>query len=371
MAAVSTAVGSRFAQPQQLSFLTLVLGPIRTLQGWLLPILVAVFLGRNDARGLGGLGLVGVILVVTLVRQAVEILRLRWWLSDGSFELRTGILQIETRSVPLERIQNVDISEPLLPRLLGLAEVRIETAGSTGGELALRYITLADAVALRELLASRVPTAEVERSSTVLLEAGPRELLIAGATANRIGALVVLVGAAWGWAIDLGFDVDEIVGGAGEAAQGFGPGLLAAVALISMVLVGWVVSIAGTMLRYHGFVLTEYGVDLRREHGLLTRTSGVIPIRRVQAVRIERPWIRRFVGRATIVADTAGSVAADTDTGSGVVAPIIRDQCGRTRASTGPGHHHRVATGTSPSTYALTMLPYPSGRPPHRATGTP
>jgi putative membrane protein len=315
----------RFEQPQRLSALTLVLGPIRNLQGWIFPIVIALFLGRNDGPGLAGAGMFAFIVVAAVGRQAIELARLRWWVANGAFELRSGVLQVETKSVPVERIQNVDLSEPLIPRLLGLAEVRIETAGATGGEIALRYITRPDAIALREVLATRTPGPASEAPATVLLSSSTRELLIAGVTSNRIGALVVVVGAAWGWAFDLGLDIDGVIGEAGEAARGVGPLLIAMVVLILMILVGWVVSIAGTLLRYHGFVLTEHGADLRREHGLLTRTSGVIPIRRVQAVRIERPWIRRFVHRATVVADTAGSVVADTDTGSGVVAPIIRD----------------------------------------------
>ncbi len=317
--------GTRFAEPQRLSGLTMLLGPVKTIQGWLFPIVVALFLGRGDGRAFGGIGLVLFIVVVSVVRQALELLRLRWWVADGSFELRSGILQVETRSVPLGRIQNVDLLEPLLPRVLSLAEVKIETAGGSGTDLVLRYIAREVAVELREVLATRAPESEVEPSSNLLFSAPTSELLVAGATGNQIGALIAVAGVMWGWSIDLGFDVGTVIEDAGEVALGIGPVLVVGVFVVMMILVGWVVSIGGTLLRYHGFVLTEYGVDLRREHGLLTRSSGVIPISRVQAVRIERPLMRRFVGRATIMADTAGSVTASADTGSGVVAPIIRN----------------------------------------------
>lgn len=317
--------GTRFSDPQRLSGLTMLLGPVKTLQGWLFPIVVALFLGRGDGRAFGGVGLIAIIIVVSVARQALELLRLRWWVADGSFELRSGILQVETRSVPLGRIQNVDLLEPLLPRALGLAEVKIETAGGSGTDLVLRYIARADAVELREVLATRRPEAQVEPSTNLLFAAPTSELLVAGATGNQIGALIAVAGVLWGWSIDLGFDAGDVLEDAGDMVVGIGPVLVIGLLVVMMILVGWVVSIGGTLLRYHGFVLTEYGVDLRREHGLLTRSSGVIPISRVQAVRIERPLMRRFVHRATIMADTAGSVTASADTGSGVVAPIIRD----------------------------------------------
>lgn len=315
---------SRFAEPQRLSLLSLLLGPIRTLQSWAIPLVIAAFVGGGD-RGLGTLAPLLFILVVTVGSKVIEVLRLRWWVASGAFELRSGVLQVETRSIPLDRIQNVDLSEPLLPRALGLAEVSIETAGGAGADIVLRYITRTDALALRDEVASRAPVTVASAESEVLVKVPTSELFVAGATANQIGALIALAGVLWGWAIDLGLDVTDLIVDAGDLVTGVGVAIVVAIVLVSMILVGWVVSIGGTILRYHGFVLTEHGVDLRREHGLLTRTSGVIPIKRVQAVRVERALMRRLVKRATVVADTAGSVTASAETGSGVVAPIVTD----------------------------------------------
>lgn len=315
---------SRYTEPQRLSVLSLLLGPIRTLQSWAIPLVVAAFVG-GGSREFAPLAPLLVILVLTVGSKMIEVLRLRWWIAPGSFELRSGVLQVETRSIPLDRIQNVDLSEPLLPRALGLAEVSIETAGGAGADIVLRYITRTDALALRDEVASRTPVAVGGADAEVLVRVPTSELLVAGATANQIGALIALAGVMWGWAIDVGLDVTDLIVDAEDLVTGVGVAIVAVVVLVSMVLVGWIVSIGGTILRYHGFVLTEHGVDLRREHGLLTRTSGVIPIKRVQAVRVERALMRRLVKRATIVADTAGSVTASADTGSGVVAPIVAD----------------------------------------------
>jgi putative membrane protein len=102
-----------------------------------------------------------------------------------------------------------------------------------------------------------------------------------------------------------------------------GVAILAGVSVV--LLVGWIASIGTTVLRFFEFRLTQDGSDLRRQHGLLSRSSGIIPLKRVQAVRVERPFMRRLFHRASIVADSAGSVTAATDTGTGVIAPIIRD----------------------------------------------
>ena len=313
--------------PRRLHPLTLVLGPVRILQGWAVPIVVALVLGRSDRGAFAGVGVVALVVGATVVRQVLEFLRLRWWVADGAFQMRSGILQTEVRSVPIDRVQNVDVTQPLLPRLLGIADVRIETAGAGGGDISLRSVSMDEAYAIRAALAQArvLESGEESPVQRTLLEVGTGELLIAGATANRIGAIAVLLGAAWGWVADLGLDPGDLIDEAEVFAGRFRVSLLVAAAVVLAVIVGWVVSIVATILRYHGFKLTEDGGDLRREHGLLTRATGVIPIARVQAVRIERPILRRLTRRASVVADSAGSVAASTDTGSGVVAPILRD----------------------------------------------
>lgn len=316
-------------RPQGLHLLTLVLGPLRVLQGWLVPLVVVLILGRDSGPLLSGIGFVLVGLVVTVGRRVVEVLRLRWWLGGDGLELRTGILRVETRTVPYERIQNVDLHQPLLPRVLGLAEVRIETAGAAGSDLTLSYVDAAVAEQLRRALSGRRAEARVDLPvPEVLVETSVGELLLAGATSNRVGALAVLVGAAWGWALDLGVDLAPLLDRLGELAGG-GAGLIvvgAALALVVGLLVGWVASVVGTVVRFHGFRLTKEGDDLRRVHGLLARSSGVVPLRRVQAVRVDRAWLRRRFGYATLVADTAGSVAAGSGSGTGVVAPILAER---------------------------------------------
>lgn len=339
--------------PYRIHPLSLVLGPIAILRGWIVPLVIAFVLGRSSGPGgfpgVGsGFGFVVVGALVTVAGQLVQLLRMRWSVDADSFQLRSGVLQVETRSVPLERIHNVDIEQPLLPRLLDLAEVRVETAGASGADVRLRYVSLAHARWLRSVLVEdRHPPdgavgdrAGADRpgdhraaggrdvEGSLLVETTTRELLIAGATANRIGALAVAAAAVAGWAWELGFDPRDVA----EQAEPFlmfgleNPVILVLVVLIPAVLVGWAVSIVETVLRYHGFRLLDRGAEVRREHGLLSLSSGTVPLSRVQAVRVDRPLLRRLAGYATVLADTAGSVAAGTEGGTGVVAPIVGEQ---------------------------------------------
>jgi putative membrane protein len=72
----------------------------------------------------------------------------------GDLRHEQGILFRRSRRIRLDRLQSVDVVRPLVARLLGLAELRLEVAGGSGPEAPLAYLSEGDALRLRaELLA--------------------------------------------------------------------------------------------------------------------------------------------------------------------------------------------------------------------------
>lgn len=62
---------------------------------------------------------------------------------------RSGVLTRTRTSVPLSRVEGVDVSEPLLQRVLGLATVRLEVAGGADSDVTLSGVSRAVAGQLR------------------------------------------------------------------------------------------------------------------------------------------------------------------------------------------------------------------------------
>ncbi|MEV6525723.1 PH domain-containing protein [Longispora sp. NPDC051575] len=73
---------------------------------------------------------------------------------DRELRIQEGLLVRRNRSVPLERMQSIEVIRPLLAQLTGLAELRIEVVGGDKSEARLAYLPVVDAERLRvELLA--------------------------------------------------------------------------------------------------------------------------------------------------------------------------------------------------------------------------
>ncbi len=71
--------------------------------------------------------LLGRLLSLALVRLEFE---KRWYLvTDRSLRLREGILNVREMTITFANIQNISISQGPLQRLLGIADLRVDTAG--------------------------------------------------------------------------------------------------------------------------------------------------------------------------------------------------------------------------------------------------
>ncbi|RMI03741.1 hypothetical protein EBM89_18540 [Cellulomonas triticagri] len=135
-------------------------------------IAVVVWNSADEVRDLAGLlgasvwlYVVGAILLVALIGfgySAVAWRMTRFAVTDEAVHLRTGVLFRQQRQARLDRLQAVDVVQPLLARILGLSELRLEVAGGSGSAVSLAFLREAEAEQLRAELLARA--AGVHRS---------------------------------------------------------------------------------------------------------------------------------------------------------------------------------------------------------------
>jgi len=115
---------------------------------------------RQLAEWLGGrawLVVLGAVVVIGLIGfgySAVAWRMTRFAVTDDAVHLRSGVVFRQQRQARLDRLQAVDVVQPLLARILGLSELRLEVAGGAGSAVSLAFLREAEAEQLRaELLA--------------------------------------------------------------------------------------------------------------------------------------------------------------------------------------------------------------------------
>lgn len=285
----------------------------------------------------GGIGLV-VVLVSVLAFVAWRMNEFR--VDDDAVHQRKGILFRQYRQARLDRLQAVDVVQPLAARVFGFAELKVEVAGGRASGVRLQYLRLDDAEALRNEIVSlaagirRAPAAPPEgiSESPVALDA-PTVPVVATAGRSSIaaaperevyqvppGRLIGSVLASWWTVIVVGgvlagivaivivgaVAVEDAAGDAVSANGGVG-GFLAGPAygvlsgVFAFFAVGWARFSAG-----FGFTAGISADGIRLQHGLLDTRRQTVPPGRVQAVRLRQPLPWRHFDWWRITINVAG-----------------------------------------------------------------
>jgi putative membrane protein len=257
-------------------------------------------------------------------------LSLRYWVEGGSLVIRSGIVSRQVRTIPLDKIQNVELRQSAVHQLAGVVDFRLETAAGPGAEAHLAVLARDEAQRLKaELLAGRgraAGGAETAPASQIIWRASLKDLLLLGASSNRAGAIL---GAIAGLLAFVGRELprhlETIQRGAAGIVGAVSLVTVAAVSLLTLLLVGWLLSIGLTVVGYHGFTLTrEPDGRLRRHYGLVSRFETVVNPARIQLLRLGASWLRRRLGFWEVAAHTAGAAWDGHGAASAMLCPLLR-----------------------------------------------
>ena len=251
--------------------------------------------------------------------------RFEYDLTSNTFDIASGVISRRIREIPYRRIQNVDISRTLVQRALGIAELRIETAGGTQSEAHLRYVGYQDAKHLQDEINTRTRGVasstgengpEPRERGTTLFQITDSELIILGIASFDLRVLsfvaVILSITAPSAIYVLLFELPV------------GPIVVLSAAAIVVFIISGILSGGSAIFNNFGFTLSQSGDELRYERGLLQRYDGSIPLDKVQTLILRENIIKRKFGYASLTLETAGYAPGQQAAESASVVPIAR-----------------------------------------------
>lgn len=311
------------AAPRRLDPRTLLLLPFRV--GWgslilALPAMAGWARGDGFNAGLLVFGL-GLLATASVVGGLLSWLTFTYQVLPDQVVIARGLLNRSRRSIPAERIQDVSITRGPVSRLIGLAEVRLETGGGEKDEGVLASVSLAEARRLREILRRRGPSPASVADAAAVAVAGPAE---DEAVLFRLGSgrllflglfkfSLVWVAALFGLlqyggdltAYDLEWWMGRLRDVVVEARPRDDPGLGVWVAGGALAL-GLATGVGRTVLKNFGFVLTQDPRRFRIRRGLLTRSEVAVARRQIQLGLIERGPVSGRLGWRAFKVQTLG-----------------------------------------------------------------
>lgn len=300
-----------------------------------------IYQGRYEIAAM----IVAAVLVGSLIRPLVQWLSFTYQVGEDGIEMKSGVISRNHRTIPFDRVQDVNLEQNPIHRLLRMGKVKLETGGSAGGTTedgVIDSITLDDAARLRDTIrayrSGAVASSETAESD-VKGEEAARTLFAMDLkrvlTAGIFNFSLAVIGVLFGFAQTVGD-----IAGINPFSERFWRSLAAdgmpymdfilanrivtgIFGFISLIIVGLATGIIQTLLRDFGFRLDRTESGFRRRRGLLTLTDVVLPLKRVQAVVLATGPIRKRFGWSALKLQ---SLARDSGHGGDhVVAPLARD----------------------------------------------
>jgi len=323
-------------EPQRLHPFTLLLRFLTSLPA--LALILLPTLTNNDAEIWLPLFFGAVYGLIAVPAIILQYLRFSYRISPKQIVIQSGVLRRQNRSIPIERIQNVEIEQQLLARMLNLAQVRLETAGSASTEASIQYVSVPQAqkirAAVRAFQRATTPEAETDASTDTdestadrrtLFSMSLRHVLLAGAFRFSLFYLALIFSVLQfidpetltNWLLVSQARIDTIVDTLYAS-----PVLTVLSTVVVAALLGWLSGILITLNRYYGFTLWTENGKLRKRHGLFTVTEGTIPLAKVQVLIIQTTPLMRLFGWYSLEVQTMG--LNNDQQGQRMVAPFAR-----------------------------------------------
>ncbi len=299
----------------------------RTLQRvW--PLLLAMVFSKS-ITGLVDLILVASFFALAAVRTVLHFATLRYRFAHGRLEIQQGLISRVEQALDPARIQNVSLEQNVFHRMAGLVELRIEMAGAGSAPVdgMLSALSIPEAEALRKALGRTGAAVDAQAADVDVIDAvGLLEVVGYGVSAGRVGAAVVAIG--------LFLDVANQVSPGALPVQNLGRHSWAGLMLVALA-GGYTLSAGGAILRFYRFRWWQSGGDFHFESGLLTRRRMDIPIRKLQLVQITEPIVRRAMGFATMLFETAAAAVPEAGGSAEALVPMVarEDVVSRVRAA--------------------------------------
>ncbi len=280
-------------------------------RGWIALAAIAFFFGRDWFEGLFGPGAreglpgaIGIGLTLALILGIVVLIALgflvswyytRYQVTAEHVRVNSGVLFRQNRQARLDRVQAIDVVQPFLARIFGLAELKFEVADAGESAVRLAFLRLSEAQQLRATILARASGAAVAPDASGGIAEAPEREVVAVPPGRVIGAVLL----------------------SGTTVM-----LLAAVVVVAVVtavyrtpfaaptLIPMALGVAGA---YWGALKSGYNFraalspdGIRVRYGLLDTRAQTVPPGRVQAVGIDQPLLWRLKGWYRINANVAG-----------------------------------------------------------------
>ncbi|WP_438961687.1 PH domain-containing protein [Nonlabens sp.] len=316
------------AQPTRQSKLSILLYFFKGVKGLVAFAFFALFSMRSWTNSMAIVAVSLLVTLVTLVSPVLQYVFFTFHVENDELIIQKGWLFKERKSIPVERIQSINITQNVGQRILGIVAVEIDTAGSKAKELEIPGLNRHFAEQLKSLLgkkksqavsytstedndvtatAQEVPVAQKSTSRTVF-QLNIIDLLKVGVTQNHLRSGGLALGVVIGFwykikdAVESFYgnifesvevDVEQVV----KAPEALGNRVLVfiGIGLLAFLIVSVLVSIVMAVNKFYDYKMELKDDYLEITMGLFNKKEIKIPLSKIQILEFHSNPLRKLL----------------------------------------------------------------------------
>jgi putative membrane protein len=274
------------------------------------PILVVFFIKKDDFNWFYIIPGIISILIILGVFAYLSYLNFTFYIDNENeeFIINEGIINKTNTAIKLDKIQQVNINQSFIQKIIGVYALEVDTAGSAAKEGSIKAITHQLALALKARLLDNEKKAVAQEESITVTAPTPTEepkpfikigfltLLKIGITSNYIRSVGLLF-LFYSYVQEnlRNFSQTDYLDGSQLDDFFSTQSVLKAVLIIGLVLITIVllVNIVRTVVKFFDFTISKQKGSLLLSYGLFNSKSTIIKPEKVQITTITRNYFQR------------------------------------------------------------------------------
>ncbi|RZJ63544.1 MAG: hypothetical protein EOO45_21040, partial [Flavobacterium sp.] len=250
--------------------------------------------------------------------------------SNEEFVIHTGVFNKSRIAIPLNKIQQVNINQSLVQKLVGVHALEVDTAGSSKKEVSIRAINHELALALKERLLdtdkqielssdglSDEPAGSRSKTDLPFIQISLLSLIKTGITSNYVRSFALLLAfviTAFQYIEDFlhaakieNDPLDEYLNT--DVLVRFMVSIIVAIIVLTLI-----INLVRTIIRFYNFRITKQQNSLLLSYGLLNTKNTIIRPDKVQIVRVGRNYFQKKMNILDLKIKQASTSQVDGDT---------------------------------------------------------
>ncbi|MCR5862469.1 PH domain-containing protein [Flavobacterium sp. J372] len=325
-------MNSDFTQPQRQSFVGVVVMFADTFQKFaraIFPVVIGLAFQINKiGKGYFVLG-VGVIFTIIAIIAYLRYRNFTFYIDEENeeFIINEGIINKSRLAIPLDKIQQVNINQSLLQRIIDVHSLEVDTAGTNKQEVSIKAISQELAASLKTRLmdggkGEDVLTEEYVAGSTA--ETGKPLVTICLASLFRTG---ITSNYARSFALLLAFTIstfqyiEDYINVAGFDDDPLDDYINAELALrfLTFIIIGvmalvLVINLSRTIIRYFGYKIIKQQGALLLSYGLINTRNTILRPNKIQYLTLGRNYFQKKLNVQDLkIRQASGNEPADNE----------------------------------------------------------